>query len=91
MRIRTNRNKRERSGDSGRVLKAMMVEEVELLLPTVWTVEQCRPVEMLSYWGRESGGRLKREEVAVYLRMIHVVVQEKPTQHFRAIVLQCKK
>ena len=37
------------------------------------------------------GGRLKRQEMCVYLRLIHVVVQQKLTQYCEAIVLQLKK
>ena len=34
------------------------------------------------------GGRLKREGMYVYLELIHVVVQQKPTQHYKAIIIQ---
>ena len=36
------------------------------------------------------GGELKREEIYVYLWLIHVVVQQKATQHCKAIILQSK-
>ena len=34
------------------------------------------------------GGRLKKEETYVYLGLIHNVVQQKPTQHCKAIIFQ---
>ena len=37
------------------------------------------------------GGRLKRKRIYVYLQLIHVVVQQKLTQHCKAIILQFKK
>ena len=39
------------------------------------------------------GGRLKREGLCVYTRLIHIVVnqQQKLTQHCKAITLQCFK
>ena len=40
-------------------------------------------------WGGP-GGRLKREEMYLYLWLIHVVVQQKPTQRYKAIILQLK-
>ena len=36
------------------------------------------------------GGRLTREEIYVYLYLIHIVVQQKLTQHCKAIILQSK-
>ena len=36
-------------------------------------------------------GRLKRERIYVYLRLIHIVVWQKATQHCKAIILQLKK
>jgi len=36
-------------------------------------------------------GRLKRERIYVYLRLIHIVIWQKPTQHCKAIILQLKK
>ena len=35
-------------------------------------------------------GELKREEIYVYLWLIHVVVQQKVTQHCKEIILQSK-
>ena len=35
-------------------------------------------------------GRLGREEIHADLRLIHIVVQRKPTQHCKAIILQLK-
>ena len=40
--------------------------------------------------GRRVGGRLKREEMYVYMWPIHIVVQQKLTQHCKAIVFQLK-
>ena len=37
------------------------------------------------------GGRFKREGTHVYLWLIHVVVQQKPTQHCKTIILKLKK
>ena len=39
----------------------------------------------------DAGGRLKREGTYVHLRLIHIVVWQKPTQHCKAIILQLKK
>ena len=36
------------------------------------------------------GERLKREGTYVYLELIHAVLQKKPTQHCKAIILQLK-
>ena len=36
------------------------------------------------------GERLKREGTYVYLWLIYLVVQKKPTQHCKAIILQLK-
>ena len=35
-------------------------------------------------------GRFKREETYVYLWLIHVDVWQKPTQYYKAIILQLK-
>ena len=40
---------------------------------------------------REVGGRFKREGTYVYLWLVHVNVWQKPTQFFKAIILQLKK
>ena len=40
--------------------------------------------------GGEVGGRLKREGISVYSWLIHIVVQQKPIQHCKAIILQLK-
>ena len=32
--------------------------------------------------------KLKREETCVYLQLIHIVIQQRPTQHCKAIILQ---
>ena len=38
----------------------------------------------------EGWNRGKREGLYVYLWLIHVVIQQKPTQHCKAIILQLK-
>ena len=35
--------------------------------------------------------RLKREGMYVYLKLTHVIVRQKPTQHCKAIILQFKE
>ena len=40
--------------------------------------------------GRESRGRFKRKGIYVYIQLIHVAVQQKLTQHCKAIMLQLK-
>ena len=40
--------------------------------------------------GWEVEGRFKREGIYVHLWLIHTVVQQKPTQHCKAIILQFK-
>ena len=39
---------------------------------------------------REMGWRFKREGTYVYLWLIHVEVQQKPTQYWKAVILQLK-
>ena len=43
----------------------------------------------LERWGG-GGRRLEREGIYVYLRLIHVAVQQKLTQHCKAIIPQLK-
>ena len=38
----------------------------------------------------EVGGRFNREEIYVYLWLIHVDISEKPIQYCKAIILQLK-
>ena len=38
----------------------------------------------------EVGGRFKRERTYVYLWLIHVDIQKKPTQYGKIIILQLK-
>ena len=38
--------------------------------------------------GKEMGGRFKREEIYVYLWLIHVEVRQKRTKFCKAIILQ---
>ena len=39
----------------------------------------------LERWDRECGGRIKWEGICVYIRLIRAVVQQKLTQHCKAI------
>ena len=41
--------------------------------------------------GGGMGGRSKREGIYVYIQLIHFGVQQKLTQHCKAIILQLKK
>ena len=36
-------------------------------------------------------GRFKTEGIYVYLGLIHIIAQQKPTKHCKAIILQLKK
>ena len=36
------------------------------------------------------GGRFRRKGIYVYLRLIHVAVWQKPTQHYKAVIFQLK-
>ena len=36
------------------------------------------------------GGRLRREGIYIHLYLIYVVVQKKPTKHFKTFVFQLK-
>ena len=40
--------------------------------------------------GMEKAGRFKREGTHVYVWLIHVVIWQKPTQCWKAIILQLK-
>ena len=62
------------------------------VLPESGTSPHPRKREMEQNRGsREVGGRFKREGIYVYLWLIHVNVWQKPTQFFKAIILQFKK
>ena len=37
------------------------------------------------------GGRLKKEGIYVYFWLIHIAVQQKPTHHCKATILQLKR
>ena len=41
-------------------------------------------------WDVERGERLIRKGVYVYIWLIHIAVQKKPTQHCKAIIIQLK-
>ena len=40
--------------------------------------------------GWEVEGRFKKEGTHLYLRLIHVAVWQKPTQHYKAVIFQLK-
>ena len=40
---------------------------------------------------REGGGRLKSQGTYAYVQLVHIVVQQKLTQHWKAIILQLKE
>ena len=44
----------------------------------------------LEWWvGIGGGGKVKEgEDISIYIWLIHVVVLQKPTQYFKAIILQ---
>jgi len=44
----------------------------------------------LKEWDEGLGGRVKREKLHVCLQLIHTVVQQKLTQHGKAVILQFK-
>ena len=46
--------------------------------------------DALKWWNGRKEGRLTREEICVYLRLIRFVVQQKPIQNCKAIILQFK-
>ena len=45
----------------------------------------------LQGWGREGWGRSKMQGIYVSIWLIHFIVQQKPTQHCKAITPQQKK
>ena len=45
----------------------------------------------LDEWDGEVGGKIKRKGIYVYILLIHFAVQQKPTQHCKATILQKKK
>ena len=48
----------------------------------------------MDLWTQQGKGRVEREAQGgtyVYLQLIHIVVQQKPTQHCKAIILQLKQ
>ena len=49
----------------------------------------CDNLEGWDVW--EKRGRFYREGIYIYLWLIHVVVWQKPTQYYKAIILQLKK
>ena len=42
----------------------------------------------LGGWDEGRGGRSTREGIYVFIQLIHFVVQQKLTQHYKAILLQ---
>ena len=49
------------------------------------------PCNNLEKWNGGTGGRFQSEGIYVYLRLFHVVVQQKPTQHCKAICYSITK
>ena len=49
------------------------------------------PGDDLESWDPGVGGRLKREEIYVYLQLIRIGVKQKPAQQCKAIILQLKR
>ena len=47
--------------------------------------------DLEGWMGGGVGGRLQREGICVCIQLIHFVVQQKLTQHCKAIILQFKK
>ena len=45
----------------------------------------------LEGWDGRVGERLKREGIFVFIWLIYIVVQQKLTQHWKAVILQFKK
>ena len=45
----------------------------------------------LDGWDGGEGGRAKKEGIYVYIQLIHFTVQQKLTQHCKAIILPPKK
>ena len=60
------------------------------LLDSTGSSDQCFVTSQRGGMGGQMGGRLQREEVRVYLRLVHIVVQQKPTQPCKPIILQFK-
>ena len=60
------------------------------LLHDLGTSSRCSVTTWGVGWGA-GRGRLKREGTCVYSWLIHGVVQQKPTQHCNAIILQLRK
>ena len=46
------------------------------------------PSDAPERWGEGVGERPKREGIYVHKELIHFVLQQKPTQHWKAIILQ---
>ena len=46
--------------------------------------------DILDGWNEEVAGRFKRKGLHVYLKLIHIVMQQKPTRLCKVIILQLK-
>ena len=58
------------------------------LLYSTGSSPQC---SVMTQMGGMGWRRSKREGIQVYIQLIHFIVQQKPTQHCKAILLQLKK
>ena len=54
-------------------------------------IAQGAPLGALWCWEGGVGGRSKREGIHVYIELIHVAIQQKLTQHGKAIIFQILK
>ena len=61
------------------------------LLYSIGSSAQCSVMTERSEIGVGMGGRFKREGIYVYIQLIHFIVQQKLTQHCKAIILPLKK
>ena len=50
----------------------------------------CNNTEEWGWGGRVVGRRFKKEGTYVYLRLFHADTWQKPTQYYKAIILQLK-
>ena len=96
---------REMGQEGSCCLFFQLLSHVQLFV-TPWTVARQAPMSVgfsrQEYWSglpfpspREGGGRLKREDIYIYIYikswLIHIVTWQKSTQHWKVIILQLKK
>ena len=82
---RAGRGGEERSADTD---ARPCVEQTAAGKPLHDTRSSARRSGQTLWGGPGVGGRLRREQMHVYLRQIHAVVQQKLTQLCKAIILQ---